>query len=142
MTPEIEQHIERLRTSYARLTGKVLAPDAQAVWEAPFVVVSHGIESDPVFNFGNRAALALFELDWDDFIRLPSRKSAEPVERAKRQDLLKRVTRDGFIDDYAGIRISASGRRFKVRNAVVWNVADDAGIPCGQAATFTEWTPV
>ena len=87
MTPEIEQHIEWLCSSYARLTGKVLAPDAQAVWQAPFVVVSHGLESDPVFNFGNRAALALFELDWDDFIRLPSRKSAEPVERAKRQEL-------------------------------------------------------
>ena len=142
MTPEIEQHIEWLCSSYERLTGKVLAPDAQAVWQAPFVVVSHGLESDPVFNFGNRAALALFELDWDDFIRLPSRKSAEPVERAKRQELLERVTRDGFIDDYAGIRISASGRRFKVRNAVVWNVADNAGIYCGQAATFSEWTPV
>jgi hypothetical protein len=112
------------------------------VWEAPFVVVSHGTEADPIFNFGNQAALALFELDWERFTRLPSRKSAEPLERAARQDLLDRVSQNGFIDDYEGVRISATGKRFMVREAIVWNVYDPAETYWGQAATFSKWEPL
>jgi hypothetical protein len=142
MTPETEQHIDRLLASFARLTGQTLAADTQAVWEAPFVVVSHSTEPDPIFNFGNQAALALFELDWERFTRLPSRKSAEPLERAARQDLLDRVSQNGFIDDYEGVRISATGKRFMVREAIVWNVYDPAETYWGQAATFSKWEPL
>jgi hypothetical protein len=49
------------------------------------------------------------------------------------------VTEFGFIDDYRGIRISASGRRFEIRSAVVWNVIDQTGAHWGQAATFSHW---
>src|ERR1051325_3502282 len=35
---------------------------AHAVFEAPFAVASHGTQADPVLNFGNRAALALWEM--------------------------------------------------------------------------------
>jgi hypothetical protein len=46
------------------------------------------------------------------------------------------VGRDGFIDDYAGTRISATGRRFRIERAVVWNLIDAAGVRHGQAAMF------
>ncbi len=36
-------------------------------------MVSHGTESDPIFNYGNRKALELWELSWDDFIEMPSK---------------------------------------------------------------------
>ncbi len=58
-------------------------------------------------------------------------------ERAKLS--LEAVTRHGFIDNYAGIRISKSGRRFEIFRATVWNLVSKAGEPCGQAATFSEW---
>ena len=32
-----------------------------------------------------------------------------------------------FIDDYTGVRISASGRRFRIDKAVVWNLVDQEG---------------
>jgi len=137
---EHQTHLELLMRSYARLLGKPLAESPQAIVDASFVVVSHGTEDDPIFNFGNQAALNLFELEFETFTQLPSRKSAESLERAARQRLLDRVTRFGFIDDYEGIRISSTGKRFLVRNAVVWNVNDDDGNYCGQAATFSEWT--
>jgi hypothetical protein len=35
--------------------------------------------------------------------------------------------------------VSASGRRFLVRQATVWNLIDPEGLPCGQAASFAEW---
>jgi len=53
--------------------------------------------------------------------------------------LLEIVSRDGFIDNYSGIRISKGGRRFEISNATVWNLISETGEPRGQAATFSEW---
>ncbi|HSG71683.1 MAG TPA: MEKHLA domain-containing protein, partial [Planctomycetaceae bacterium] len=62
-----------------------------------------------------------------------------PVHRDERARLMQRVTDEGFIDDYSGIRISATGKRFLIRRAVVWNLADADWRYVGQAATFSEW---
>ncbi|HEX5338761.1 MAG TPA: MEKHLA domain-containing protein [Gallionella sp.] len=144
---------ERLRlivASYRRLTGKHLIADVpqeaaglrQAVWEAPCAILAHGTEDDPVFFYGNRMALQLFEMGFEEFARLPSRCSAEPLERAERARLLARVTQQGYVDDYSGVRIASSGKRFVINAATVWNLVDEAGNYCGQAATFTDWTPL
>ncbi|HEY6898080.1 MAG TPA: MEKHLA domain-containing protein, partial [Rhodocyclaceae bacterium] len=113
-----------------------------ALWNAPRVVVAHGTEVDPVFFYGNRLALQAFELDFEAFTHLPSRYSAEPLLREERAALLARVSRDGYIDDYAGVRISASGKRFRIEQATVWNLTDEQGRPAGQAATFERWAPL
>lgn len=129
--------------SYQRLLGKPLVSAsgdiALDLWQAPQVIVAHGTEDDPVFFYGNRRALDVFEMAFDDFICLPSRFSAEPLLREERARLLERVSRDGYIDDYAGVRVSASGRRFRIEQAVVWNLIDAAGVCHGQAATFDHW---
>ena len=142
----ISSHIELLLRSYNRCTGKILldingSPEeiAEKVVNAPFALVSHDNVDDPVFNFGNRTALELFELSWEEFTKLHSRESAEPVNREDRTRLLKRVTENGFIDDYSGIRISSTGKRFEIRDATVWNVIDNEGIYRGQAAYFDKW---
>lgn len=137
--------VELLVTSYRRLTGRELplapAEDlAAALWLAPAAIVAHGTQADPVFCYGNRLALELFEMDFAQFTRLPSRLSAEPLLRAERARLLERVSRGGFIDDYSGIRIAASGRRFRIERATVWNLVDAAGRHHGQAAVFAHWT--
>lgn len=119
--------------------GKPLADLLDAV---PFAVVSHGTEDDPIFNYGNRTALALFEMSWEAFTVLPSRLSAEPLAQAERERLLKQVAENGYIDDYTGIRISASGKRFLIRNATVWNLLDEAGQHYGQAALLRDWQPL
>jgi hypothetical protein len=110
------------------------------LFEAPFCVVSHNTDSDPVFNYGNKTALNLFEMKWVDFIRLPSRHSAEPQAREERVKLLARVTQDGFIEDYKGVRISSSGKRFMVEDSVVWNLIDNNDTYCGQAAVIYQWS--
>lgn len=112
--------------SYRRLTGRELVPlaadPAQALWTARCAIVAHGTEADPIFFFGNRAALDRFDATPERFAAMPSRLSAEPMLREERQALLHRVTRDGFIDDYAGVRISATGRRFasSARRCGIW----------------------
>jgi hypothetical protein len=142
----LAEHASRLIQSYRRWIGRDLVDpklspveQAWALYEAPFVTASHGTEADPVFNYANRAALTLFETTWADFTSLPSRLSAEPVAREERAQLLARVNQHGFIDDYGGIRISTSGRRFCIRRATVWNVVDARGAPGGQAVVFRDW---
>ena len=100
---------------------------AERLFVAPFVVVSHGIEPDPTLNYGNRIALELWELDWEAFSRTPSRLTAEPENRAERERMLAQAAAQGFIADYRGVRISRTGRRVLVEQALVWNVVDDTG---------------
>lgn len=114
--------------------------DARRVYEAPFVVVSHNNAADPILTFGNLAALKLWEMNVEIFRQTPSRMTAEPMHRDERARLLERTTRDGYVDDYQGIRISSSGRRFQIEQAIVWNLHDPAGEYVGQAATFDHWT--
>jgi hypothetical protein len=147
--PQLHAHVTLLRDSLLRLTGRDLLAypgadndPADAAFEAPFALVSHDGEADPIFTYGNRTALGLFELDWAQFTRLPSRLSAEAPGRDERQRLLDRVTQFGYIDDYSGVRVSATGARFRIHDAVVWNLNDEDGTPRGQAAMFATWTPL
>ncbi len=70
----------------------------------------------------------------------PSRYTAEVPLRDERERLLARVAAAGFIEDYAGVRVSRSGRRCMLANATVWNLNDGQGIFRGQASTFEGWT--
>ena len=135
-----------LTRSFARLTGKPLVADGQGPdWlynEAPFAVLAHNTEADPVFVYANKTAQACFEYTWSEFITIPSRLSAEAPNREERQRLLEAVTRNGFIADYRGVRIAKSGRRFWIENGIVWQLYDDHGTYRGQAATFSSWKDV
>jgi hypothetical protein len=138
-----------LLSSFAKLIGRELVSragspldQAERLFRAPFIVVSHGTEADPILNYGNAAALALWEMTAVQFTQTPSRLTAEPMHRDERARLLARTRRDGFVDDYSGVRISATGRRFRIERAIVWNLIDANGNHRGQAATFSEWTPL
>jgi hypothetical protein len=135
-----------LAGSHARLVGRPLMADeaggddaAKARWlyeRAPFCVLAHNTDADPVFVYANRAAQECFEYGWEEMTRLPSRLSAQAPDRAERQRLLDEVERAGFIGDYRGLRIAKSGRRFWIENATVWQLIDEDGVPRGQAAMF------
>lgn len=141
------KHADLMLSSFLRLTGKPLLDPTltdnarfQALYHAPFAVVSHNTDSDPIFNYGNKTAQALFEMNWQDFTKLPSRFSAEPQIQSERDRLLARVTQYGFIDNYQGVRISATGKRFFVSNAIVWNLLDERNVYGGQAAVLYQWS--
>lgn len=147
----IEPHIRRLIASYHHWIGEPLIrldetsasseKIVRSLCGAEFAIVSHGTGPDPIFNFGNRTALALFEMDWTRFTRLPSRLSADPDARGDRARLMERVARDGFVTGYRGIRVSATGKRFVIANATIWEVMDSAGNNYGRAAKFDRWWP-
>ena len=110
--------------------------------QASHPVLAHNTDPDPRFIYANRAAQTAFEYDWDEITSLPSRLSAEPVDREKRQRLLDSVARHGFATGYSGIRIAKSGRRFLIEEGVVWQLIDRDGAVRGQAATFANWRDV
>jgi len=147
--PVDPSHVGLLLDSFARLLGRELvsrggtpAEQAERLFHAPFVVVSHGTEPDPVLNYGNAAALRLWDMTWEELTQTPSRLTAEPVHRDERARLLARTREHGFVDDYSGIRISKTGKRFRIQQAIVWNLVDSVGNHRGQAATFDHWTPL
>ncbi|MFM0721964.1 MEKHLA domain-containing protein [Paraburkholderia strydomiana] len=131
-----------LSNSYSRLLGKPLVPERVSIedaprWlyeSAPFGLLAHNTMADPVFVYGNMTAQKLFEYDWDELTRLPSRLSAEAPDRDERRAFLEQVERDGFVSAYRGMRVTKSGKRFWIDNVVVWQLHDDAGVYCGQAA--------
>jgi PAS domain-containing protein len=129
--------------SYASVTGRPLLPwaqvDADSLWQADIIVVAHATEADPIFFYANKAALDLFGTDAAQLIRMPSRLSAKAVNRDERERLFERVRRQGFIDDYAGDRVTATGREFRIERATVWNLVDVDNAIRGQAARFDTW---
>ncbi|MEN9461744.1 MAG: hypothetical protein RIS84_1764 [Pseudomonadota bacterium] len=147
-TPEVIAHTQCLLNTFQKALGYPLlnqlsadpVEQAAQLFHADKVVVSHGTQADPLLNYGNQTALKLWETDWEHLILMPSRLTAEPMERSERAILLQRVTENGYIDDYTGVRISTTGKRFQIKQAIVWNVYNPQGQYCGQAATFSQWT--
>ena len=104
------------------------------------MVVSRVDSDDPILNCGNRRVLALSEMTWEEFTAPPPRLTTEPMNRAERTRMLRRVAAHGFVTDDRGVRISRTGRRFLVGQATAWNVLDGHGNKPGQAAAFSQWT--
>jgi hypothetical protein len=146
LSEDVIQHSQLLYDSFVAVRGKALLEPqpsreylAEALYHAPFVLLSHGIQPDPVFNYANLSAQQLWEMDWQKFTQLPSRLSAEPVAVSERQAMLEEARKKDFIENYQGVRIASSGKRFTIKNAVLWNVYDLNRTYRGQAAMFKEW---
>jgi hypothetical protein len=136
-------HSRALLDSFRARVGKELIArsgdareEAERLFGAPFVAVSHGAEADPILNYGNAAALALWELSPQELIVTPSRLTAKAELREAREHVLAETARKGFVSGYTGVRVSKTGQRFRIVDVTVWNVTDAEGRPCGQAATF------
>jgi hypothetical protein len=149
---DLIQHIQRLLYSFQHWTGNPLInisdnisdrlspiEVANLLFQADFVIVSHGTEADPILNYGNQKALELWQMDWQTFTATPSRYTAEPMERSERAQLLAQAQAQGYISNYRGVRIASNGDRFYINAAIIWNVIDQDGSLWGQAATFKDW---
>ena len=148
---ELLAHTQLLLYSFHYWTGQDLLPvtdyqsssdRANALFNADFVIVSHGTQADPVLNYGNQKALDLWQMDWETFTKTPSRYTAEPMERSEREQLLAQAKLQGYISNYRGIRIASNGDRFYINRAIIWNVVDQSGNLWGQAATFRDWEAI
>jgi len=136
---------QQIVSSYQCLLGKPLLDSqhpralVEQLYQLPAVILAHNGGDDPCFTYANLAAQRLWEMEWDQLVGMPSRYSAEPDHRDSRAQLLAQVQAKGYIDNYRGIRISASGQRFEIQQAVVFNLLNQEGQKVGQAATFADW---
>ena len=144
--PEIIRWSQIMATSYYSLLGKNIIPRvdtpeqlSEALFHAPFVLVSHGTQAEPIFNYGNQTALQLWSLSWQQFIQTPSAASAEPIAREERATMLEQARKQEYIKNYQGVRISSTGQRFLIKQVTLWNLVDELGHKCGQAATYPSW---
>jgi len=132
--------------SFRRFTGRDLPQlvdlGGDPLSALPYPVLAHTPGEDPIFCYGNKMALELFEMTWEEFTALPSRKSAESDQREARERVLCEVRTKGFAENYTGIRISKTGKRFEILEATIWNLVDDDGRYCGQAAAIFKWAPM
>lgn len=147
--PYDPEFVAAIIASHAQLLGSPLAPpllcvvDA-AAWlyrDAPFAVLAHDTEADPRFVYANLYAQRCFEREWDALVGMPSRLSALPDARAERAAALERVARQGYAQDYRGLRVARSGRRFWIEQGCLWNVSNARGERIGQAALFRGTSP-
>jgi len=149
LLPNVVQQAKVILNTYQKIAGLALFDTTYSdeylsclLYHAPFVVVSHGTEKDPVFNYANLMAQQLWQIDWVQFTQMPSRLSAEPERAEDRQRLLDEAAEKGYSNNYTGIRISSKGVRFKIENVLLCNLKDENENKVGQAAIFRNWTNV
>jgi PAS domain-containing protein len=113
-------------------------------WKYPVLCHSGTPSSghDPVFTFVNDAACRLFLYDKMKFIGLKSKLSALAEDREGRSKMLMQAGENGYISNYAGVRVNSQGKRFKIKDALVWTLKDDSGMEIGQATVIPEWESI
>jgi hypothetical protein len=109
---------------------------ARALFDAPLAVLAHDRRDDPLCIYMNAAALAAFELTLEDAAAFPTRRTAAPDDRAERSVALAGAADARLVRGYSGVRVSSTGRRFRLTDGRIWTVLDDAGRTVGQAAAF------
>ena len=119
----MDRNLERCsgKGVYHRLFGDIPKKEG---WEddvhknSRWVLISHNNLSDPIFTYGNEAGLQQFEMEWDDFTSIPSRFSAEPMERQERDALLESVRIHGFSESPNNIRVTKNKERFQIKSLI------------------------
>lgn len=139
---DIIMHSLTIIDSYYRCVGKTIFAEkveisaaAKKLWELPLAVVSHGTEDDPIFNYANKAALEIFNVDWATFTSWPSRETASNEEQTSRNELLA-ATVTNTTDLKGIVRRTAAGREFRVLDGLLWPLTDLNGEFYGQAAIY------
>ena len=157
----IPKHMERLDRSLQSLSGKGLferideiraqsQTKEEQTLQSPitvdeidsstrFNVLSHGNQSDPIYDYGNSAALATFGYTEEEFVALPSKYSASEIKgfRQEREEFLEELRQYGYGTLRNAVRVNKEGEMVKIENVLLWNVYDEeSGVRTGQAALF------
>ena len=137
---------EIVMESHEHLLGSPILVDdnkfssrSEALFNLRYAVLVHDTQPDPIFCYGNLAALKIFEYEWEGLLRVPSRKSAEQTEQSNRAKTMQKVQKTGYAESYSGVRVSSSGRRLLIQNTTIWNLIDTTQKPLGQAALIKEY---
>jgi MEKHLA domain len=108
----------------------------EQVFNANFYLLSHDHAADPILTYGNNRVLQQWEISWAELTTMYSRDTAKPADRSARLAFMAEAKVNNYANGYSGIRISKTGKEFKILNATIWNLFENNGNPYGQAAWF------
>ncbi|MSQ81101.1 MAG: MEKHLA domain-containing protein [Candidatus Methylopumilus sp.] len=142
---KLTSHLKLIKNSYFNFTQETLPLnlnlDLVSAFDLyPLAIASHDNSSEPLFNYANKAALALFKMTTQQMIGLPSKESAPFLNQMERSELLRQVKEKGFIKNYQGKRVASDGSIFHIDDATVWNLIDENKKYCGQAVVIFKVT--
>lgn len=127
-----------LRQESGRQTRK-LTSTAELHASKRFAILSHGNQTDPVYNYVNAAGFDVFQWPAEIYHRLPSRFSApDGHDRRRRASVIQSATtqpRNTTHIDTA-VRIRYPNATVTLNDAILWNVFNDDGVRVGQTVLF------
>jgi MEKHLA domain len=138
------EHVSIMLEQLKKWSGKDLVAEygfsldtlGEQVFNANFYLLSHDRAADPILTYGNNRVLELWEVDWEELTKMHSRDTAKPVDRQERSVMMAQVKRANYLSGYSGIRVSKTGKEFKILDGIIWNMCTDNGDFYGQAAWF------
>jgi MEKHLA domain len=113
----------------------------EQIFDADFYLLSHNCAADPILNYGNHRVLELWEISWTELTKMHSRETAKSSDRASRSAIMQQVAAQNYVRGYSGVRVSKTGREFRILDVTIWNLFTRDGKFYGQAAWFKnyEW---
>jgi MEKHLA domain len=108
----------------------------EQVFNADFYLLSHNTATDPILTYGNQQVLDRWEVTWVELTAMRSSETAKPIDRSARSKLMAQVKAHNYVSEYSGVRISKTGREFKILDGTIWNLFINDGSFYGQAAWF------
>ena len=141
---DIDEWVRLSSDSLKRLTGVSLLEVMDGVStihnvhdNERYAVLSHGNQTDPIYNYFNKGAFLTFQWPESEIYNLPSRYSApDGFVREDRTKMMQTVVDQQVRIIPIAIRQNKAGECFQLRNVTLWNVYDDDGIRVGQTAFF------
>ena len=120
------------------ILGKGAISTAQQIHESDrFAVLSHGNQSDPIYNYVNAAGFRVFRWPEEVYYQLPSRKSApEGAARNERAKVVDNTVAGDITNIAEAVRVRYPNAKVTLRDAILWNVYDDDGYRVGQTVLF------
>jgi hypothetical protein len=116
---------------------------AAAIWEAPFVLMVHDDSEACLLEYGNRAAMALFEMEYLDFFGTSSFALVHPDAEVQQEWIWSLRDAEERFEKYVVVPrlrlMAASGRALVARDALVFRVDSLEDEPIGQAVVFSKW---
>ncbi len=112
---------------------------SEALFHLNRPLLVHDTQSDPIFCYGNLLALEIFEYNWEELIKLPSRLSAEVTQQEDRLKMMNEIKRTGYAKGYSGTRITKTGKRIKIGDTTIWNLLGPNSQFSGQAALIKKF---
>jgi hypothetical protein len=141
----MDEWIQLSSDSLKRFTGKSLLDvldDVSTISDihsnTRYAVLSHGNQTDPIYNYFNEAALQQFEWPESEIYSLHSRYSApDGTLRRDRDEAIQSIARREELRIIpTAVRQTKYGTQFQLVNVTLWNVYDNDGVRLGQTAWF------